>query len=123
MDEACAPPGGAGNNARALADNGPPGARLLLPSLAAPAQGGAMTRHRLLPLLALVACLAAGAADAACQVQYKAKRDNPLKLDFGTASLPDEACASEAAAAAALAPRLADKGWTLLAIVSIVPAG
>ena len=56
-------------------------------------------------------------------MQYKAKRDNPLKLDFGTADLPDEACASEAAAAAALAPRLAEKGWTLLAIVSIVPKG
>ena len=82
-----------------------------------------MTRHRLLPLLALVACLAAGAADAACQVQYKAKRDNPLKLDFGTADLPDEACASEAAAAAALAPRVAEKGWKLLAIVSLVPKG
>jgi hypothetical protein len=82
-----------------------------------------MITRRILPLIALAACLAAGAADAACQVQYKAKRDNPLKLDFGTASLPDEACVSEAAAAAALAPRLADKGWTLLAIVSIVPAG
>lgn len=82
-----------------------------------------MTKRRILPLLALVSCLAAGMADAACQVQYKAKRDNPLKLDFGTASLPDEACASEAAAAAALAPQLAEKGWTLLAIVSIVPKG
>lgn len=123
MGKACAPPGGTGNNARALADNAAVGARLLLPSPAAPAQGGAMTRHRFLPLLALVACLAAGAADAACQVQYKAKRDNPLKLDFGTADLPDEACASKAAAAAALGPRLAEKGWTLLAIVSIVPKG
>ncbi len=82
-----------------------------------------MTRRRLLPLLALATCLAAGAADADCQVQYKAKRDNPLKLDFGTASLPDEACASESAAAAALAQRLAEKGWTLLSIVSIVPKG
>lgn len=123
MGKACAPPGGAGNNAGALADNGAAAARLLLPSPAAPAQGGAMTKRRILPLLALVSCLAAGMADAACQVQYKAKRDNPLKLDFGTASLPDEACASEAAAAAALAPRLAEKGWTLLAIVSIVPKG
>ncbi len=79
--------------------------------------------QRLISALALGACLAAGTADAACQVQYKAKRDNPLKLDFGTASLPDEACASEAAAAAALAPRLAEKGWTLLSIVSIVPGG
>lgn len=82
-----------------------------------------MTQRRLLSVLALAACLGAGAADAACQVQYKAKRDNPLKLDFGTAKLPDEACASKAAAAAALAPRLAGKGWTLLSIVSILPGG
>lgn len=82
-----------------------------------------MMKHRLLSALAIAACLAAGAADAACQVQYKAKRDNPLKLDFATATLPDEACASKDAAAAALAPQLAARGWTLLAIVSIVPGG
>ena len=82
-----------------------------------------MMKPRVLTVLTLAACLAAGTADAACQVQYKAKRDNPLKLDFGTASLPDDACASNDAAAAALAPQLAAKGWTLLAIVSIVPGG
>lgn len=82
-----------------------------------------MMKNRLLIALVLAAGLAAGAADAACQVQYKAKRDNPLKLDFGTASLPDSACASKDAAAAALAPQLAAKGWTLLAIVAIVPGG
>ncbi len=76
-----------------------------------------------LPLLALAALLAAGSADAACRVEYKAKRDNPLKLDFGTVELPDSACASKEAAAAALAPRLAQKGWTLLAIVSILEKG
>lgn len=80
-----------------------------------------MTNRRFLLPLALLAGLAAGSAEAACQVQYKAKQDNPLKLDFGTASLPDEACASKEAAAAALAPQLAAKGWTLLAIVGIVP--
>jgi len=81
-----------------------------------------MTRLTL-PLLALTAVLTAGAANAACTVEYKAKRDNPLKLDFGTADLPDEACGSKQAAAAALAPRLAQKGWTLLSVVSIVPKG
>lgn len=82
-----------------------------------------MMTHRLLSIFALAAFLATGTAAAACQVEYKAKRDNPLKLEFGTASLPDEACASKDAAAAALAPQLAAKGWTLLAIVSIVPGG
>lgn len=59
-------------------------------------------------------------ADAACRVEYKAKRDNPLKLAFSTANLPDDACGSKQAAAAALAPILAQDGWTLLSIVSIL---
>ena len=82
-----------------------------------------MKRHVLPIFLALAAFLAAGTADAACMVEYKAKRDNPLKLEFGTAILPDEACGSKAAAAATLAPRLAQKGWTLLTVVSILPQG
>ena len=82
-----------------------------------------MMKRAALPLIALIAALAAGSANAACAVQYKAKRDNPLKLDFGTVELPDSACGSKDAAAAALASRLAEKGWTLLAIVSIVPKG
>lgn len=73
-----------------------------------------------IPLLALIAILAAAPAAAACRVEYKAKRDNPLKLDFGVTSLPDAACASKQAAAAALAPKLAQQGWTLLSIVSIL---
>lgn len=81
---------------------------------------GAM--KRMVPLL-LTLLLAAGPAVAACQVQYKAKRDNPLKLEFGTATVPDAACGSKAAAAAALAPKLEAKGWTLLAIVAINPGG
>ena len=73
-----------------------------------------------IPILALIALLTAGPASAACRVEYKAKQDNPLKLDFGVATLPDSACASKKAAAAALAPQLAQQGWTLLAIVSIL---
>ena len=67
----------------------------------------------------LVAALMLAGPAAACTVKYKAKQDNPLKLEVGTAELPAEACGSEGAAAAALAPILAAKGWTLLAIVAI----
>lgn len=76
-----------------------------------------MTRTILLSLILALGALPAGAA---CRVEYKAKRDNPLRLDFNTVNLPDRACASKQAAAAALAPRLAKDGWTLLSIVSIV---
>jgi hypothetical protein len=72
--------------------------------------------------IALFAALA-GPALADCTVTYKAKQDNPLQLQAGQMTLPDEACASEAAAAAALAPILAAQGWTLLAITAILPAG
>lgn len=70
-------------------------------------------------LAALIAALTLASPAAACTVKYKAKQDNPLKLEVGTAELPAEACGSEGAAAAALAPILAAKGWTLLAIVAI----
>lgn len=67
-------------------------------------------------------CLAAPAM-ADCTVKYKAKQDNPLKLEAGSANLPDAACGSDADAAAALAPILAEQGWTLLAITAIIPSG
>lgn len=79
-----------------------------------------MTRTLALSVALLLTALPA-LAD--CRVDYKAKRDNPLKLEFGSAKLPDGACGSKGDAAAALAPMLAQKGWTLLAIVSIVPKG
>ncbi|WP_394198913.1 hypothetical protein [Litoreibacter albidus] len=58
-------------------------------------------------------------ATAACYVDYKAKKDNPLKLHYGVAAVPDSACASPRAAAKAIAPRLSAAGWTLLNIVSL----
>ncbi|HQY43175.1 MAG TPA: hypothetical protein PK450_03270 [Paracoccaceae bacterium] len=62
------------------------------------------------------------AARADCTVRYKAKQDNPLQLQAGEVALPDAACASEGAAAAALQPILAEQGWTLLAITAIIPS-
>ncbi|MBW6505348.1 MAG: hypothetical protein K0B00_01215 [Rhodobacteraceae bacterium] len=70
-------------------------------------------------ILALVLALAAGPASAACYADYKASRDNPFGLHYGVAQLPDAACVSLEAAKAALAPRLAQNGWTLLNILSI----
>jgi hypothetical protein len=76
-----------------------------------------------LPANALVLTFALSSpAMADCLVSYKAKQDNPLQLQAGQIALPDDACASKAAAAAALAPILAQQGWTLLAITAILPA-
>lgn len=82
-----------------------------------------MTLRPALPCLTLAAALAAGPALADCVVSYKAKRDNPLQLQAGQVTLPDAACGSKSAAAAALAPTLAQQGWTLLAITAILPSG
>ncbi|MGC1429659.1 MAG: hypothetical protein WA822_13810 [Albidovulum sp.] len=71
-------------------------------------------------LLALVALCLASPASAACRVEYKAKQDSPLRLDFGVATLSGPACTSKSAASSELAQKLKSEGWTLLAIVSIV---
>lgn len=70
-------------------------------------------------IIPLLLALAASPASAACYADYKAKQDNPLRLHYGVAELPDAACGAASAAAAALAPRLAQNGWTLLNILSI----
>ncbi|WP_417242053.1 hypothetical protein [Celeribacter sp.] len=66
-------------------------------------------------LIALMPAL----AQAECYVSYKAKREDPLKLHFGVAAVPDAACSKDAAAAA-LAPRLAHDGWILLTIAAMI---
>lgn len=67
---------------------------------------------------ALVFALAAGAAQADCYADYKAKQNDPLKLHYGVAAIPQAACGDNAAALDALAPRLFAEGWTLLTIIS-----
>jgi len=80
-------------------------------------------RHRLYPaLIAATLALAAGAAEAACYADYKAKRDGPLQLHYGVIELPDAACGSTAAAAEETRRRIAGGGWELLNIVSIFGA-
>ncbi|MDZ7905771.1 MAG: hypothetical protein U5N55_08390 [Cypionkella sp.] len=65
-------------------------------------------------VLALAALIALAApASAECYVDYKAKKDKPLRLHYGVAEVP---CKGDAQAD--LAARLAANGWTLLAIVS-----
>ena len=60
--------------------------------------------------------LPAGAA-AACFADYKAKKDNPLRLHYGVIEVPDNAC-SPGAASSIVANRIARDGWTLLTVQS-----
>ncbi|SFQ46734.1 hypothetical protein SAMN05421853_106197 [Roseivivax halotolerans] len=69
-------------------------------------------------LLTLMLVLAPMGAEAACYADYKAKRDNPLRLHYGVAEIPDASCSRDGAASE-LAPRLESAGWSLLNIVSV----
>ena len=66
--------------------------------------------------------LAAGEASATCMAEYKAKRDNPLRLEHGVMPIPDEAC-EVSAAEIVVRERLAEEGWTLLNVVSVGKEG
>lgn len=70
----------------------------------------------LLALLALAAL--AGPAGAACFADYKAKRDDPLRLHYGVIELPDDACSAKAAAPL-IARRIAADGWELLNVLGV----
>ncbi len=68
-------------------------------------------------LALLLALSLASPLEAACYADYKAKQDGPLRLHYGVAQIPDEAC-SKQGARAYLGPRLAREGWALLGILS-----
>jgi len=67
--------------------------------------------------LALVSTLIGAPAHAGCQVEYKAKRDNPLELFYDVAQISGPC--TVAAASAALRSRLAAAGLTLLKVISV----
>lgn len=73
-----------------------------------------MTRTLLTTAILLIAGTAAGAA---CFADYKAKKDDPLRLHYGVAEIRG-ACTVENAEAE-LAPRLAAEDWELLNIVDV----
>lgn len=68
-------------------------------------------------LPALVLVLGATGAQAACFVEYKAKRDNPLELFHGTVEVSGD-CSIEDATAR-LRQHLAREGLTLLKVLSV----
>jgi hypothetical protein len=76
-------------------------------------------RHRLItPALAAAFLAAAAPAQAAdCYADYKAKRDNPLKLHYGVIQLQGDC--SKQAAAGEVAGRISADGWTLLNVLSV----
>lgn len=75
----------------------------------------------LLPLAAaLLLSLATTASASGCYADYKAKRDNPLRLHYGVVQISG-AC-STSAARREIASRLERNGWTLLNVLSVFDA-
>ncbi len=72
-------------------------------------------KHLIL-ITAALALLAAPLHAADCYADYKAKRNDPLKLHYGVARISG-AC-NVNTARAELAPRLAADGWVLLNVLS-----
>lgn len=70
-----------------------------------------------LKILALLALIGPGAAQAACYADYKAKQDNPLRLHYGVAQI--EGACTKANAQGQLGPRLQTAGWTLLTVLTV----
>jgi hypothetical protein len=80
-----------------------------------------MMTHALKTILsAAFLVVAAQAASAECYADYKAKRDNPLKLHYGVMQVSGSCTKQEAAAQ--LAGRLQSNGWTLLNVLSVFDA-
>lgn len=77
-------------------------------------------KHALFALILLL--VAPAMAQAQCYADFKAKQDNPLRLQYGIIELPASACGSRAAAARYAAPIITRSGWTLLQIESIFDA-
>ncbi len=72
-------------------------------------------RHILYSLAALV--ITTASAQAACFADYKAKQDDPLRLQYGVAEISGDCSTSNAAQQ--LNEKLATDGWTLLNVLGV----
>jgi hypothetical protein len=77
--------------------------------------GSMMLRLATIALIALMTL--AMPASAACYADYKAKRDNPLKLHYGVIELSEGACRNPGKARAEIARRIGGDGWKLLNVL------
>ena len=58
-----------------------------------------------------------------CFAEYKAKKDDPLRLHYGVIQIPDGLCSREGAGRY-IAARISVEGWSLLAVGRVFgPAG
>ena len=80
-------------------------------------------RHTfILPILISGALIAGTAAQAACYADYKAKRDNPLRLHYGVIELDDAMCEDRQAIKNEIQSRIGADNWTLLNVLGAFDA-
>jgi len=108
-----------GNIAAVLSDSRPANPPLILNNHAGRRIVADMKQLRPLLVAGLIALAATLPAQAACYADYKAKRDNPLRLHYGVIELPDSACGGAGAAAGEISRRISRDGWTLLNVMAI----
>jgi hypothetical protein len=72
--------------------------------------------HKIL-ISAVFVLTAAASAQAACYADYKAKQDDPLRLQYGVAEIRGECSVS--GATEELAGRLSSDGWQLLEVLDV----
>jgi hypothetical protein len=72
-----------------------------------------------LALIVLLVFAAMPAHAAMCYADYKAKRSDPLQLQYGVIELPNDACGNMHRAEDYVKARLRKNGWQLLKVLSI----
>lgn len=77
-----------------------------------------MNVFRILSVAALSLAFA-GAAQAACYADYKAKQENPLKLHYGVVQVDISPCAMSDTVTSAVRSKLRAAGWQLLQVQSV----
>jgi len=70
-----------------------------------------------LAAIAVTLALASPVAAAECYADYKAKKDNPLRLHYGVVAL-DQGCSMDSARRE-ISARIAKDGWKLLNVLSV----
>jgi len=118
MRPACPALRAALNNRSLLSDNMRPDGLPILNNRLPGAKLSVMKQLLIISALFLGMTLA-GQASAQCFADYKAKQDNPLRLQYGIVELPRDACGSHEAATEYARPVIAQSGWTLLQIESL----
>jgi len=78
-----------------------------------------VARMKKLILILMCASAFATSAQAQCFAEYKAKRDDPLRLHYGIMVLESSVCPAENDAAPLIQARLAETGWKLLNVIGV----